>query len=79
MIPKTGEYWYVKCCMTHYTDFDDYRRINSVGDILVIKRIELVGDQIHYISHNGYTKPISATEFVKKWEPNWLWKLLGYV
>lgn len=75
--PREGEYWYF-VFENHYTKKRHFAYIYTVlpdSDIYIIKnlktnKLEMVRDY-----DNLFFRRVN---FIKKWEPNWFWKLLGY-
>lgn len=75
--PREGEYWYF-VFENHYSKKLHFAYIDSIlinSDIYIIKnlktdKLEMVCDYDNLL--------FRRVSFIKKWEPNWFWKLLGY-
>lgn len=65
-IPKAGEYWYI-----YAKNRTVFAKIMAVNDTTIVAYIPKFDGTISY--------KVSICDEDVKWEPNWFWKLLGYV
>jgi hypothetical protein len=70
---KEDEYWYVK---NKNSDKQYLVKIVSHNQLFAIVK-DVKADKYSFVSIDD-SRLFTQVEFIKKWEPNWFWKKMGY-
>lgn len=68
--PNVGEYWYVHCAV-------EDSLVGEYNTVQICKIEGIVNDK-YLVQVNKQAWETSRVNVLRKWEPNWFWKLLGY-